>query len=377
MKRYFLLCILFCVFLCGDYRLAAWEDPELQHECTSWMVFKDLTKNNTHILHKNRDSAARNVAVLLSPVSSPRKWIALGSKNTNAGINASGLAGAMNSGEPCPDPSNNKTKKGTPAQLQEILTHCDTAAQAVERLRKMVKAGDYCHGDKGSIFFFMDRKEGYICEFTPKVFTVQKYGQGYAVRANIWQNPGMRLHSRSTLKRYLDSSARAHSAYDGLNKILEKHGKIAPLQIFELSRHHRMPEHSPLKRSLCFKYTNSGSTLEIDRQYPDVLSTGYFAIGPVRNTVYVPIPVCAEKVLPGMADFSWGAASFQRLKKQGFALPLPEAYLKYEKDFTEKYNHAKARARTLLDHGKRAEAIKLLNDTAYSIWLEAEAVLKK
>ena len=243
MKRYFLLCILFCVFLCGDYRLAAWEDPELQHECTSWMVFKDLTKNNTHILHKNRDSAARNVAVLLSPVSSPRKWIALGSKNTNAGINASGLAGAMNSGEPCPDPSNDKTKKGTPAQLQEILTHCDTAAQAVERLRKMVKAGDYCHGDKGSIFFFMDRKEGYICEFTPKVFTVQKYGQGYAVRANIWQNPGMRLHSRSTLKRYLDSSARAHSLLyrraDYVSGILRKRAVFGSIDDHRISRHRK------------------------------------------------------------------------------------------------------------------------------------------
>ena len=28
------------------------QETELQHECTSWMVFSDLTKNNTNILHK-------------------------------------------------------------------------------------------------------------------------------------------------------------------------------------------------------------------------------------------------------------------------------------------------------------------------------------
>lgn len=365
------------MLFCAGYKLAAFDDPELQHECTSWMVLSDLTKNNTNILHKNRDSLSRNVAVILSPADSPRKWIALGKQYTNTGLNASGLAGAMNSGAFCPDHSNDKTKKTTTAQLQEILTHCDTALQAVEMLKKMVEAGDYYHGKSGSIFFFIDTREGYICEFTPKVFTVQKYGQGYAVRANIWHNPGMAMHSRDSLKRYLDSSIRAHSAFDGLNKILEKHGRITPLQIFELSRHCQLPEDSPLQRSLCFKNTNSGNTLEIDRQYPDVLSTGYFTIGHIRNTVYVPIPVCAEKVLPGMADYSWGKAAFERLDNQGYAAQLPEAWLKYEKDFMEKYTDAKNRARKLLDNGKRAEAVKLINDTAYSIWLEAEAILKK
>ena len=377
MKRFFTAGAILIMAFAVNGRVAAFDDPELQHECTSWMVFSNLTGNNTNILHKNRDSVARKVAVLLSPAESRRKWIALGTQKTNAGINVSGLAGVMNSGEPCPDHSKDKTKKSTPALLQEVLSCCDTALQAVEMLKKMVEAGDYSHGEKGSIFFFMDTKEGYICEFTPKVFTVQKYECGYAVRANIWQNPGMLIHSRSSIRRYLDSSARAHSAYDGLNKILEKYGKISPLNIFELSRHHQMPEKSTQKRSLCFKHTNSGNTLEVDRQYPDVLSTGYFTIGHVRNTVYVPIPVCVEKVLPAMADYSWGDAAFKRLKEQGFTSPLPEAWLKYEKDFMEKYNNAKARARKLLDAGKRAEAVKLLNDTAYSIWLEAERVLKK
>ena len=97
MKRFFSALMFSCLAF-GAGSAAAQEDPELQHECTSWMVFSDLTKNNTNILHKNRDSLSRNVAVILSPADSPRKWIALGKQYTNTGLNASGLAGAMNSG---------------------------------------------------------------------------------------------------------------------------------------------------------------------------------------------------------------------------------------------------------------------------------------
>ena len=41
-----------------------------------------------------------------------------------------------------------------------------------------------------------------------------------------------------------------------------------------------------------------------------------------------------------------------------------------------KYLEAKEQARKLLDAGKRADAVKLLNDTAMEIWNEAEKVLE-
>lgn len=354
----------------------AYSDAELEHECTSWMVFNDYTGNNTNILHKNRDSPVRKVVVKVSEAGSKRKWIALGSGNTNSGINTSGLAGVMNSGEVSIDHATDKSKKGTPAMLRAILDNCDTAAQAVEMLKKMVEAGDYSHGKKGSIFFFMDTKEGYICEFTSKVFTSQVYKNGHAVRANIWQNPGMAQRSKNSLARHLDSSVRTYVAFSNLNEILEKNGKITAFDMFGLSRHSKMPKDSPLKRSVCFKYTNSASTLELDRQYPDVLSTGYFTVGHPRHTVYVPVPVVADKFLPGMTDNTWGAASFKRFDKIGLNEPLPEKWLEFEKTSMAKYLEAKEQARKLLDAGKRADAVKLLNDTAMEIWNEAEKVLE-
>ena len=349
------------------------DDPELDHECTSWMVFSDLTKNNTNILHKNRDSKARQVVAFLSPENSARKYIALGLKGyANMGINTSGLAGVMNSGEICINPPDaDKSKKTTPRIMAAILESCDTAAQAVAKLQELIKAGDYWHGPKGSIFFFMDLNEGYICETTAKFVSVQRYDNGFTVRANIWQNPGMYQQMRSTIKYYLNSSARAYIALSGLNQMLEKDGKISISGIFDLSRHWKMPDESPEKRSVCFVNTNSTASLEIDRQYPDVLSTGYITIGHPQNTVYIPVPVCAEKLHPAMEGDEWAKMTWDRFKELGLGAPFPAEWAKFEQDFMVKYAKAKDDARKLLDAGKRAEAVKLMNSTAAEIWSDA------
>ena len=345
--------------------------------CTSWMIFKEFTKNNTHLLHKNRDSKEQRIAAYMSPAGAKRKWVAIGTIDlTNAGVNTSGLAGVMNSGERTHDAPNAKDKKSTPALLRVILDSCDTAAQAVKKLEELVKAGDYYHNDKGSTFLFLDTKEGYICEFTTKYFTAQRVDKAYAVRANIWQNPGMASRTRGTYKGYLHSSARVYMALSGLNAALDKHGKITIQDIAELSRNCKLPGGEYPTRSLCGHNTNSGCTIEIDLQYPDVLSGLYASIGQPRNMVYIPIPICAEKYLPSMGNYSWSAASFKRGNKVGFEAPIPAEWQKFEADTMAKYAEAKAKARKLLDNGKRAEAVKLLNTTACNIWKEAEALLK-
>ena len=352
------------------------ENDPLDHECTSWMVFADKTAGNCNILHKNRDSQTLYSSVYLSPENSPRKWIGSGTlPGVNMGMNSSGLAGVMNSGEEYLDPPTDPTKRSTPKIFREILDTCDTAAQAVEKLREIIASGDYWHKKSGSIFFLMDRNEGFVCEFTSRFFTVQPYKDGYTVRANIWQNPHMQEQSRIPISKYLNSAARACIAFSGLNKILDEKGKISLLDIFDLSRHCKTPEESSEKRSLCCFKTNSTASLEVDRQYPAVLSTGYFTIGYPRNTVYVTVPICAGELPVGMTDETWSRASRKRYDEQGFDAPMPESWLKYESDFMAKYTAAKESARKLLDEGKEADAVKLLNDTAASIWREAEEIL--
>ena len=202
--------------------------PAESQGCTSWMVFSDFTRNGTHILHKNRDSNYNKIAAFISSPASPRKWISLGNTQTgvNSGVNTSGLAGAMNSGEPCIAPTTDRTKKSTPDMMRAILESCDTAKQAVAKLKSLVEAGDYWHGKSGSIFFFCDTKEGYVCEITAKHVTAQRYTRGYTVRANIWQNPNMYELSRNKIANHLNSSARAYMAIHLLNNALDAHKKI-------------------------------------------------------------------------------------------------------------------------------------------------------
>ncbi|MBQ6474442.1 MAG: hypothetical protein IJJ33_20850 [Victivallales bacterium] len=359
------------------------EDAKLEHECTSWLVFSDLTKNNTNILHKNRDASYRDVTVLLSPADSPRKWVGLGNAVKGMtdgalcmGVNASGLAAVMNSGEKCTDNCQNPQGMGTPAILKAILTNCDTAAQALDALKGYLAQEKYVHGEKGSIFFFLDRDEAYIAEITAHYCSPQRYDHGYAFRANIWHNPGMASYSVSPLKAFLGSANREYMLFSALNKCIETQGRVTVGDILEISRLNELAD-SPIARTLCSKYTNSTSTLELDREYPQVVSTAYVLIGHPRHTICVPVPICADRVHPKMQSQEWVEADWRRFEAKGCDASVPGEWLAFEKEALVKYHAAQEKARTLMKEGKRDEAEKLLKDTAYSLWDEAAELIQK
>ena len=347
-------------------------EDELDHECTSWIIFSDLTKNNTNILHKNRDSSARNIRVMQSEKGSSRRWIGLGNDDSLCmGMNASGLAGAMNSGETCIDPPDAPGKKTTPALLRAILESCDTAAGAVKKLQEFQRKGDYSHGKKGSIFFFADVKEGYICEMTAKFCSVQRYDSSYTFRANIWHNPGMAQFSRNSLTKFLDSCGRESVVLDAFGSALDKNGKLTLTDTLKLCRQDKQLAGSPLERSVCYKNTNSASSLVIHREFPQTLSTLWVLIGHPRHTIYVPIPLCAEKLLPSMLTPEWSAASWKRFKELGLHAEIPARWTALEEQSIAEYEKAVAEAEKLLRSGKKAQAVKLLNQTAAGIWEKA------
>ena len=348
---------------------------DLSHECTSWMVFSDLTGNNTNVLHKNRDAASRKVTVIRNAPESPRKWIGLGNSVCPCmGMNEKGLAGAMNSGEPCVDPPDNTTGKRTPRILQVILEECDTAAAAVEKLRELHRAGDYSHGKGGSIFFFVDRTEGFICEMTAKVFTVLRYDSGYAFRANVWRNPGMAQLSRRGPLGYLDSCGREAVVRAMLNDALDRQKRIDLADILALSRQNEPAKDSPLKRSVCTKSTNSASTLVIHREFPTVLSTMYALVGQPRHALYLPIPVCMEKFDCRQNETVWADAAWQRFDKLGPDAAIPEDWTAFEKKAMRDYEKASAEALALLRKGDEKQAVQTLNRAAAEIWQKAAAL---
>ena len=350
---------------------------EDEHECTSWMVFSDLTKNNSNLLHKNRDAKPRNIGALLSPPESPRKWVGLGdvpNVNLCMGMNASGLAGVMNSGEKCTVPSN-PNGKGTPAILRLILEQCDTASQALAMLEDFIARKDYYHEDKGSIFFFMDMKEGFIVDLCAEFCSPMRYDHGYAYRANIWHNPDMAAYSLIPIESFLGSCNREYMVFSAMNSILHAKRKITVQDSIALTRNN-VQEGSPIERTVCSKYTNSAATLEIDKEFPAVLSTAWLLIGFPRHTICVPVPICTEKLNPMMSDLTWSKASFERLNELGPKAEIPRPWLEAEQNIFQAYREAQTTARSLLQSGKSGEAIKFLNEHCSGLWKKAADTLQ-
>ena len=216
MKKFLLLFLFLICFA------AAAEDS---HECTSWMVFSDMTGNGTNILHKNRDNRNPGAALIMSKPGAKRKWIGISraqDTKTAMGFNSSGLACVVNSGEKTDFYSRNKKGAITVSIIYTILNECDTAAQAVEKLKKFVADGNYRHGKSGSIFIFMDANEGYVCEMTGHFVAVRKYDRNYVFRANLWRFPEMAEFSSTPAKKIPGNGIREYAVRRALNAALKR-----------------------------------------------------------------------------------------------------------------------------------------------------------
>ena len=76
-----------------------------------------------------------------------------------------------------------------------------------------------------------------------------------------------------------------------------------------------------------------------------------------------------------MGDLKWSDAAWKRFDKLVYNAEIPAEWTKFEFDSVNKMNQAKEQARKLLQVGKRAEAVKLMNSTAEAIWNEGAKLL--
>ena len=193
------------------------KDNSLDHECTSWMLFPELT-GGPMILHKNRDSGKKDIRLIKSDDDAKIKWLGLGDENPCMGFNEKGVACVMNSGETTPEfaPAT-EGRLTTPEILVQILGNTKNAKEALKMLTGFIENGQYTHKERGSIFFIMDTKGGYIAELTAKRVMPVVVTGNMTIRANIWHNPGMAQFSRSGIKSTMNSQSREFQAAKGLN----------------------------------------------------------------------------------------------------------------------------------------------------------------
>lgn len=122
---------------------------------------------------------------------------------------------------------------------------------------------------------------------------------------------------------------------------------------------------SPLRKN-----TNSGTTLAVDCEYPEFLSTLWGAFGPPRFAVYLPIPFLVEKLPEALTDGSFCDAAFAR-RTDGREL-LPETELiEFERKLRVRHETAREKARAKLhDGGTLADAAKILDAAFRRNWAD-------
>ena len=337
------------------------KDNSLDHECTSWMLFPELT-GGPMILHKNRDSSKKDIRLIKSDGDAKIKWLGLGDENPCMGFNEKGVACVMNSGETTPEfaPAE-EGRLTTPEILVQILGNTKNAKEALKMLTGFIENGQYTHKERGSIFFIMDTKGGYIAELTAKRVMPVVVTGNMTIRANIWHNPGMAQFSRSGIKSTMNSQSREFQAAKGLNEALEKKGVIELEDIWRTSRMRGTMESVMTEHGLCNKTTNSAATIAIDKDFPNMLSTMYVAIGPVGHTTYIPAPICLKEIPQDIADRSWSKAAFARRDASGLAFDS-DVWLPHEKAVMAIYRPALAKAKKAMQNRRRKDAQDILND---------------
>ena len=337
------------------------KDNSLDHECTSWMLFPELT-GGPMILHKNRDSGKKDIRLIKSDGDAKIKWLGLGDENPCMGFNEKGVACVMNSGETTPEfaPAT-EGRLTTPEILVQILGNTKNAKEALKMLTGFIENGQYTHKERGSIFFIMDTKGGYIAELTAKRVMPVVVTGNMTIRANIWHNPGMAQFSRSGIKSTMNSQSREFQAAKGLNEALEKKGVIELEDIWRTSRMRGTMESVMTEHGLCNKTTNSAATIAIDKDFPNMLSTMYVAIGPVGHTMYIPAPICLKEIPQDIADRSWSKAAFARREQHGLSFDS-DVWLPHEKAAMAIYRPALANAKEAMRNRRRKDAQAILND---------------
>lgn len=337
------------------------KNDSLDHECTSWMLFPELT-GGPMILHKNRDSGKKDIRLIKSDGDAKIKWLGLGDENPCMGFNEKGVACVMNSGETTPEfaPAT-EGRLTTPEILVQILGNTKNAKEALKMLTAFIENGQYTHKERGSIFFIMDTKGGYIAELTAKRVMPVVVTGNMTIRANIWHNPGMAQFSRSGIKSTMNSQSREFQAAKGLNEALEKKGVIELEDIWRTSRMRGTMESVMTEHGLCNKTTNSAATIAIDKDFPNMLSTMYVAIGPVGHTMYIPAPICLKEIPQDIADRSWSKAAFARREQHGLSYDS-DVWLPHEKAVMAIYRPALANAKEAMQNRRRKDAQAILND---------------
>ena len=130
-------------------------------------------------------------------------------------------------------------------------------------------------------------------------------------------------------------------------------------------------------RQVCIKYTLASTMFVPDRMYPEYLSATFVSLGPTRHTVFLPVPMGVTAVPESITNGTWGKKALELAKKMPLDHKRLPEFEKLENKFISEFFDVREKARLLLLAGKRADAVKMLDNLFLKQYQEANVFLDK
>ena len=357
--------------------------PKPEHECTSWVTMDNMTGGKSIILHKNRDSRGRPIAIQRRAVPGKHAWIGNGPQyglSPSQGINDRGVVVMMNAGDALPEAENSQYGFGVFLICRILLEESGTAEEAVELLKKIIYEDAHTHVECGSIWFIGDARNVYIVEHSNRKFVAKPVNSGFIARANAFHYPEMQIYSLRSYKGLIAHSRREFTVRDHLvNNIWRKNGIITAADNAEASRINKVDD-DPKCYPPCGKSTISATTFVIDKEYPECLSTAYMVFASPGSSCYLPVPVTLQNIPEEILDGSFSMRSFDLMDKKEPLLPA-DKLAALEKRLYSRHADAVEKVRKMLRtsklHTVKTDAAKILNDVFYENFNDLQRSVKK
>ena len=346
--------------------------------CTSWIIAPDASSTGSCIVQKNRDYVGQNHLTFRLFRAAPGRFkIAVVGDlwNTGAGaaMNEKGVMIVQNDGT---------TRYGHPAKvnigctfvLRYIAERCATLQEAADVLKKFHDTGLV---RSASIYLLADLNSGMVLEGTAVKYAYADVKSAFEVRANNYLLPGMRMVARRSKKSFLNGASRRFDASEFLRTTLADKGKISPADLMKLARLRDPEQEKAGFRQVCIKHTLASTMFVPDRMYPEYLSATFVSLGPTRHTVFLPVPMGVTAVPESMTNGTWGKKALELAKKMPLDHKRLPDFEKLENKFISEFFDVREKARLLLLAGKRADAVKMLDNLFLKQYQEANVFLDK
>lgn len=359
-----------------------------------WIVTPGFSASGRMLLHANRgQGAAKMPPVWMSYDPAQRGaygFLRIGNKGglCFAGINEKGLAAAYTTGDPTDDkrPPRDKRNWSGHAAVVISLRLSATADQARARIHKAFKDRLI---SESMVVFLADPRKAVVIECSPLHYASWDLKDSYCVYSHMWKLPGMDDGSIRSIGSVDVCTQREWGIREGLRRVRnENNGRITVSGSIAVSRlnvndlnageYRKQRGKPPVVQAPYQRNAQDSYLFELDAEYPEFLSRVYFAFGPARHTVYLPLALPALKDLPKeLFEPEYFHSALARHNAADPAAPVDPAIPEFEKKLVSEFDEQSDEARLLLIKGKRAEAEKMLNDLAHKQAAETLEFLRR